>query len=722
MKKVKQTIALILSVLMIFGITACTTPESKSGLSEQATAFIEKVNEIGTVSISSKTTIDEASALYNALSSADKEETEVKTAKTTLDTKTATYNTLADQAKANEDAAAFIASVALIPAAGSLETSDLAKIEAAETLYDALSSKAMSVSGVSAAYTALTAARAAINALIKDANTITISNAAEFFDIANDLTKDYKLTADIDFSQVAWQSIGGTEGFSGSLNGNGFTLKNINYTPGLYDGFSIFAKINAGAVVENLGITGCIANAGNWAGVICTDNYGTIKNCWTSVILASNKSEGYGGLIALNNQLGGVIEYCYTLGVNKSNGTIYSLDKGIMLLENKGTVTNCFARSDDNSFEYSIGKSKETSHLKTSAEMKQASLYSSWNTAIWNITEGSYPSLKSSGGTVEPAIYILNTEKSLISSQIQNNVIQIDAIALNNDSAITYSVKNGPVTGISINASGLISVAISVNTDFTIVASISGTSVSAEAEFSIAYVSADAVLIGAADDLLAIGTDAAKLSKSYILTGNIDLTGKQWSVLGDFTGTFDGNGYTISNFDFTAPSYSGFALFKSVTASAVVKNLKLEGTITNVGSWSGAITVDNYGLIENCITNIALGGTRQDSYCGGIALNNKAGGIIRNCIVLGAITATPTQYGSAPGAFVFDNAGTITNCFADKDTVGLTNGVGKESTPDTMLKTTAEMKEATLYSLFNTDVWNIVNGQYPALRQGIINI
>ena len=105
---------------------------------------------------------------------------------------------------------------------------------------------------------------------------------------------------------------------------------------------------------------------------------------------------------------------------------------------------------------------------------------------------------------------------------------------------------------------------------------------------------------------------------------------------------------------------------------------------------------------------------------GGICCNNKSGGVIENCVVLGAITSTPSRYPDVHnGAFAVNNEGTIRNCLADKETSGLQYAAGQQ--PDTlldMLKTTAEMKSAATYgSAFDTEIWNIENGQYPALRK-----
>ena len=59
------------------------------------------------------------------------------------------------------------------------------------------------------------------------------------------------------------------------------------------------------------------------------------------------------------------------------------------------------------------------------------------------------------------------------------------------------------------------------------------------------------VEIRTADDLMKIGDSDVNLSLDYILMNDIDFTGKDFTPIGNysdpFKGTFDGNGYTISN-------------------------------------------------------------------------------------------------------------------------------------------------------------------------------
>ena len=75
---------------------------------------------------------------------------------------------------------------------------------------------------------------------------------------------------------------------------------------------------------------------------------------------------------------------------------------------------------------------------------------------------------------------------------------------------------------------------------------------------------ADPIEIRTFEELMAIN-NPENLSKSYILMDNIDLTGKPFVPIGTdsdwFTGTFNGNGYIISNLTFSDEGMTGVGLF-----------------------------------------------------------------------------------------------------------------------------------------------------------------
>lgn len=151
----------------------------------------------------------------------------------------------------------------------------------------------------------------------------------------------------------------------------------------------------------------------------------------------------------------------------------------------------------------------------------------------------------------------------------------------------------------------------------------------------------NAIEIGNATDLKKIGKDANyPLNGNYILTADIDLGGAEWTPIGNrvndsttnhFSGTFDGNGKTVSNFTITvantADSSTHYGFFNSVEGGTV-KNLKLASAtiianaenLSQIGAVVGRLYVG--GTISGCETanDVVLNvtGCKNNCYVGGI--------------------------------------------------------------------------------------------------------
>ncbi len=130
--------------------------------------------------------------------------------------------------------------------------------------------------------------------------------------------------------------------------------------------------------------------------------------------------------------------------------------------------------------------------------------------------------------------------------------------------------------------------------------SVSGTPVSGASSF----VAGQTYTISSAADLNKLmtltqsgqSTNGAK----FVLTSDIDLSGYTWHGIENFAGTFDGNGYTISNLSGTQ------GLFKN-TSDAVVKNVKLENINVNGNNiYVGGLIGQSY---DTDITNVSVSGS-----------------------------------------------------------------------------------------------------------------
>lgn len=179
-----------------------------------------------------------------------------------------------------------------------------------------------------------------------------------------------------------------------------------------------------------------------------------------------------------------------------------------------------------------------------------------------------------------------------------------------------------------------------------------------------------------------------------VLTADIDMTGVEWTPIcstdlyyladpdahnGDwgYTGTFDGNGYSIKNLSVTGSETADASFGVFGTLSGTVKNLGVvnftyvgAGMDSRVGAIAGQVLKD--GLITDCYLengNIDTQINTENGVAGGIAGSNYAG-TIQNCYVhaftvkagrAGGIVGD--NYGDANNEDGTDRPGTITNCY-----------------------------------------------------------
>ena len=158
--------------------------------------------------------------------------------------------------------------------------------------------------------------------------------------------------------------------------------------------------------------------------------------------------------------------------------------------------------------------------------------------------------------------------------------------------------------------------------------------------------------------------DTYSQNLSVTLEADIDLTGLSFAPIPIFSGTFDGNGHTVSGLRITA-SGSSQGLFRFLTATAVVQELSVSGNIHPGDSRSqiGGIAGHNEGYILNCRFQGQLSGSEA---VGGIAGINAVTGIIEGCEVSGEIHGDHFV-----GGIAGENSGVIRNC-ANSATVNTT--------------------------------------------------
>lgn len=255
-----------------------------------------------------------------------------------------------------------------------------------------------------------------------------------------------------------------------------------------------------------------------------------------------------------------------------------------------------------------------------------------------------------------------------------------------------------------------------------------------------------APMLAAAGAVQNIGTAEAFAAMepggNYQLTADITVTAPYANEFTDFSGTFDGNGHTVTLAISGDSDYQ--ALFAKLAAGAVVKNVTVEGkvtgkkcvagiagqatdaTITGCANKADILATDRYvgGIvaeskntsISNCYNTGTISSDRSDKgVClGGIvgnATNNTGGGTtVTNCYSIGTISATAdTSNYAAIAGWCYNS--TVTKCYY-LDTTASAGANGNSQTATS--KTADEMKSPAFAALLG-EAFMAKAGDYPAL-------
>lgn len=167
---------------------------------------------------------------------------------------------------------------------------------------------------------------------------------------------------------------------------------------------------------------------------------------------------------------------------------------------------------------------------------------------------------------------------------------------------------------------------------------------------------------------------AMEPSGNYQLTADITVTapyGNDITGFTGFTGTFDGNGHTVT-LDITA-STAYVGLFSKLAGGAVVRNVitagSISGKVNNVGGIAG--TADGNVTIENCKNTASIKGGKG---AGGILGYSEPGSgfvTISSCANMGSVSGTRKQVGGIAGNVVGTHI--IRNCYNQGD---ISDGAG----------------------------------------------
>ena len=509
------------------------------------------------------------------------------------------------------------------------------------------------------------------------------------------------LTTNIDLGGAAWTPIGNFSAnisniYTGTFDGAGYTISNLKVDNSSADYQGFVGYLESGGAIQNLTLDeNCSVTGSDNVGGICGDNYGTIKNCYNSASVSGSRmyvggicgsstygtitncgnggavtsSSDYVGGVSGYNQINSTIKNCYNTGTVSSSydyvggicglnrSTIESCyntgsvsgrsDVGGVCGLNRSTITKCYwlntaytgngiGTDESGTSENVVAKtaeqfaSGEVCWLLNGSASENVSWYQNLNNGQ---TVDEYPVPDSSHGTVYHATYCQGEEvysNSPVSSGHQYDADGVCTLC----GGYQPAELNGDVYEIS-NAGQL----------FWFAGLVNGT------------------LEGTTQNVAA----------NAVLTTNIDLTGADWTPIGNastiYTGTFDGAGFTISGMTLeNAESYSG--LFGNVTGTVrdftVTGSITITGdeTVSRVGGAVGSLgTASVGGTVSGVTSKVNITVSAGNDHIGGVvgSMPENSSPTVESCVYTGDINITVAA-GSVAGVVGYIRTGTIQNC------------------------------------------------------------
>lgn len=487
-------------------------------------------------------------------------------------------------------------------------------------------------------------------------------------------TANAVLTADIDLGGREWTPIAPSatfrsnatsvadttdKSYSGTFDGQGHTISNFEIRTNSAELTSgLFGAVTG--TIQNLGIVNAsFDNGGDYDGrfgALCgllvkdssTQTAATIQNCY--VVNSSIEATGKIAGAVCGANYGGTIQDCYECG-----NTVTAHERiGHLVGDNQndastgtmsGTVTNCYS---DTQLAGTQGGTVNGGGVKDAEEFASGEVAWLLNGST---SEGSLAWYQTLGESGDPCPVLDST----------HSIVYCGEDCLGNK---TYD--NSPLSsGHNYDENGFCTLGDHYQpADWN----------EAENRYEI---SNDGQLFWFAalvnGDTTQEGITQAVSTANAVLTADIDLSGQNWTPIGNgstaYTGTFDGQGHTISGMTIeNAASYSGlfgnsegtiksFTLTGSITVTGDETVAKVGGAVGSLGTASAGGTVS--GVISGVHITVSAGNDHIGGVVGSMPENSSP--TVENCIYTGKITVTVAA-GSVAGIVGYIRTGTIQNC------------------------------------------------------------
>jgi hypothetical protein len=191
---------------------------------------------------------------------------------------------------------------------------------------------------------------------------------------------------------------------------------------------------------------------------------------------------------------------------------------------------------------------------------------------------------------------------------------------------------------------------------------------------------ADPCDINSASQLESIGVSPSDpLSGDYVLASNINASSVVFAPIGSsstpFTGSLNGNGFTISDLTINLPSADGVGLFADTSASAVINDVDLTNVnITGYNDTAALVGINNGTITSSTASGTVTGSLIESS---GPTSSNTGGLVGFNLgTISGSSASAIVAGGQGVGGLAGNNSGTIFQSSASGSVSGAQDGVG----------------------------------------------
>ena len=477
-----------------------------------------------------------------------------------------------------------------------------------------------------------------------------------------------RLTAD----NIAVSSMIGTENrkYAGTFEGNNYNIISAINATGRY--VAPFSYVN-GATIQNLTISGSVNGGIHCSGLIgCSNGTNTVSNVTINASITTSDSH-CGGFIGHGFSSNVTFTNCVFAGeihgrsANSLVGVFNGWSGNNISLNNcieKGTYTNC------NPFYplgYGIGNVTNTYYLTapSSGETKGTRAYS---TMPEGEVCGQILAVDGNNYYVSTVISGINDRYELLGSSVTPEpVVTFLGNTLTKDADYTLSYNNntsGGTGSVTITGTGSYSGAKTI--EFLIAANTLSGSGTAESPF---IIDSDADWTSFANSVTSGYTYTGLFVK---MTNSVNAASMAGQREGEpFSGTFDGDGYTLtlaivntgtsSDINNSATGTAPFHYIKNAT----IKNVKTEGTVSATAIHASGLVgmADGTNTIQGCTVSATINTT--SNYVGGILAHGiTSNTTIRDCVFDGTINGRSGGSSYICGIYGWCHGGNpvITNC------------------------------------------------------------